>query len=103
MSPENQTMSSTQLSQQPRAKLDETNYAAWKFKMRMVLELQDLWDVVDGTESIPENKDGEASPAVKEEVRTYEKRARKAFLLIAMTLSDPQLAHIRGCTTGKEA
>ena len=93
-------MSSTQLSQQPIAKLDETNYTAWKFKMRMVLELQDLWDIVDGTESFPETSYVEGSSLLKEEVREYGKRARKAFLLIAMALSDTQLAHIRGCTTG---
>src|SRR5262250_980894 len=98
MSPSIPAMSSTQLSQQPIAKLDETNYTAWKFMMSMVLELQDPWDVVDGTESFPEKRDSEASALHKEEVRASEKRVRKAILLIAMTLSDTQLAHIRGCT-----
>ena len=96
-------MSSTQLTQQQIAKLDETNYTSWKFKMRMVLELHDLWDVVDGTEFCPEEMDGAACSVVKEEVQAYQKRARKAYVLIAMALSDPQLAHIRSFTTGKEA
>ncbi|CAI5744328.1 unnamed protein product [Peronospora destructor] len=29
-------------------KLDGTNFHAWKFKMQMVLEERDLWEVVSG-------------------------------------------------------
>ena len=30
------------------SKLDGTNFHAWKFKMQMVLEERDLWEVVSG-------------------------------------------------------
>src|SRR5215472_4376308 len=106
MSPGYAHMSDNQPSQQSIAKLDETNYTSWKFKMRMVLELQDLWNVVDGSGEIPAqpvDDEGEDGSVIKMEIREYERRARKAYLLIAMALSDQQLVHIRTCKTGKEA
>jgi len=106
MSPGYADMSYNQPSQQSIAKLDETNYTSWKFKMRMVLELQDLWNVVDGSGEIPAqpvDDEGEDGSVIKMEIREYERRARKAYLLIAMALSDQQLVHIRTCKTGKEA
>src|SRR5215472_7505098 len=106
MSPGFTDTPSNQPPQQSIAKLDETNYPSWKFKMRMVLELQDLWDVVDGSRAIParpaDQEDVDHS-VIKMEIREYEKRARKAYLLIAMALSDQQLVHVRTCKTGKEA
>jgi hypothetical protein len=35
------------------AKLDEQNYHTWSFKVQMILEEKDLWDVVNGDEERP--------------------------------------------------
>jgi Domain of unknown function (DUF4219) len=43
-------MSNTSTSIHSFDKLDGTNYHAWKFKIRMVLIDEDLWEVVDETE-----------------------------------------------------
>ena len=36
-------------------KLDGDNYHNWKFNMRMYLMGKDIWDVVDGTDSIADD------------------------------------------------
>ena len=35
-------------------KLNDTNYAVWSFKMKMLLIKEDLWDVVAGDENVAE-------------------------------------------------
>ena len=77
-------------------KLDESNYSVWKFRMRMMLEEKDLWDVVEGTEDVPTTGDAE-------EVKKYKKKERKSLALIALSVSNSQVNYVSGCQTGKEA
>jgi hypothetical protein len=74
-------------------KLDGSNFHAWKFKMRMVLEDKDLWDIVDGSEERPAGDAG----------KLWDKRARKALATIALSLKDSELVHVRQCKDPKEA
>ena len=44
-------------------KLDNTNYPTWKFQMKHMLLMKELYDVVDGTEEKPADS---ADAAVKD-------------------------------------
>lgn len=65
-------------------KLNGVNYAAWKFKVKMLLSHKGLWEVVDGT----------ASNAALD---------KKALSVIGLSVSDSQIVHIMDCDTGKTA
>src|SRR5579859_908019 len=68
------------------------NYRTWKFSMRMVLQVKDLWEVVTGEEVKPEaEKAGQA----------WERKARKALASIALALSAAEKEHIIESTTLK--
>jgi hypothetical protein len=72
------------------------NFHLWKFKMQMLLEERDLWDIVTGEESEPESKEGKAHQA-------WCKRSRKALATLCLNLADNQLSHIRSAKTPQEA
>ena len=75
-------------------KLSDSNYSMWKFRMQMLLEDKDLWEIVEGTSTTPSDF---------EEAKAYDKLQRKALLLIVTNVSDQQAAHLKKCKTGKEA
>lgn len=66
------------------SKLDGTNYAAWKFKVKMLLIHKDLWKVVSGEEENPG-------------------KSAKSLALIGLAVSDSQIVYVQDCATGKEA
>ncbi|XP_075158155.1 uncharacterized protein LOC142231430 [Haematobia irritans] len=70
-------------------KLNQDNYYNWKFKMKMYLIKESLWDVV------------ESSPA--ERNQAWIKKDKEAFALISLCVEDSQLIHIRNQETSKEA
>jgi len=71
-----------------------TNCQAWKFLMKMVLQVKDLCEIVSGEEVKPDaEKQGVAR----------EKRARKALALISLSLTAVEQEHIIDCTTPKAA
>ena len=78
-------------------KFDGMNFHLWKFKMEMVMAEKELWDIVDGSEEPPHST---SDPRV---MQTYLRREKKAFAILALNLSDSQLAHIRSCKTPREA
>ena len=63
------------------------NVNLYKFKLEMAL---DLWEIVEGSELPPPST---ASDKVK---KAYDQRCKKAFAIIAMSLVDKELAHIKG-------
>ena len=69
------------------------NYRTWKFSIRMALLAKDLWDVVGGDEV--------DKPA--EDVVVWEKKARKALAVIALSVSPTEQERIIDCTTPKQA
>ena len=75
-------------------KLTDFNYSMWKFRMQMLLEDKDLWEIVEGTSTPPSDA---------EEAKKYDKSQRKALLLIVTHVNDQQAAHLKKCKTGKEA
>ena len=73
------------------------NFNLWKFKMEMVLESMDLWEIVDESEEPPSIDD---DPKV---IKDYNRRVKKAMSVIGLNLVDNQLAHIKSCKGPAEA
>ena len=74
------------------------NSHLWKFKMQMVLEEKDLWDIVKGDEVEPTDEG-----TTETQRRQFKKRERKALATICLSLGDEQLSLVRTATTAKEA
>ena len=78
-------------------KFDGLNFHLWKFKMQVVLEDKDLWNIVNGTEVEPAGQ----GVTVAEQDR-FRKRARKALATIYLSLVDSQLLMVRSAAMAKE-
>ena len=74
------------------------NFHLWKFKMQMVLEEKDLWNIVKGDEVEPTDEG-----TTETQRRQFQKRERKALATICLSLGDEQLSLVRTATTAKEA
>ena len=61
----------------------------YKIKLKMVMSTEDLWKIMEGLELLP-------SSTVSDEVK-------KAYAIIAMSLVDKDLMHIKGCKGLAEA
>ena len=71
-------------------KLNGGNYQTWKFKVKLLLTKDDVWNVVSN-----------ARPA--EPDAAWLKRDGKAMAWIGLLLEDNQLVHVRNKTSAKEA
>ena len=71
------------------AKLKNTNYQVWKFKVKMLLIRDDTWSLVrdDTPDPVPDG---------------WERKDEKAQCTISLTVEDNQLVHICKCTTAKD-
>lgn len=78
-------------------KFNGDNFNLWKFKMEMVLDSMDLWDIVGETKDPPLFDD---DPKVLKE---YNRRVKKAMSVIGLSLVDNELAHIKSCKGPAEA
>ncbi|KAF1318440.1 Gag-pol polyprotein, partial [Globisporangium splendens] len=77
-------------------KFDGTNFHTWKFKMQMVLEERELWEVVSGEIKL-EHCQTESDQAV------YRKKSRKALAIICLALEDSQLPLVRSASGAHDA
>ncbi|CAI5732098.1 unnamed protein product [Peronospora farinosa] len=77
-------------------KLDGTNFHTWKFKMQMVLEERDLWDVVSG-----EVKLEHCANALDQ--ATFKRNSRKALAIICLAMEDSQLPLVRSASGAHDA
>ncbi|KAF1314268.1 Copia proteinlike, partial [Globisporangium splendens] len=77
-------------------KFDGNNFHAWKFKMQMVLEERDLWEVVSG-EVKPEHCVTELDQA------TFKRKSRKAMAIICLAMEDSQLPLVRSASGAHDA
>ena len=68
------------------------NYRTWKYSMKMVLMVKDLWEVVDGTE---------VKPSDEKEALAWMKKSQKALVHISLSLAPLEQHHILDCTTAK--
>ena len=99
-------------------KLDGKNYPIWKFKMKNLLKLKDLWEIVEGKDETPyvmkpitvpditpQEKRTEDERYVEElEVQAiFDKRAQEALCYINMNVKDSIICQISGATSPNEA
>lgn len=70
------------------AKLNDTNYQAWKFKMKMLMIREETWTYV--VDSAPEPR---TAPWIAGD--------RKAQSTICLSLDDSQIVHVCNCSTAK--
>ena len=78
------------------AKLTADNYHNWKFSIKMMLIGRDLWEIVEGSEVLPEE-------ATNKQAQEFRKRVNKALSLICLSVSDNLQIYVRNAKTGKEA
>ena len=77
-------------------KLNGTNYHNWKFNVRMLLIGKDLWEIVEGTESI-------GVGANEAEVKKFRRRENLALSIICLSVSINLQIYVRNAKTPKEA
>lgn len=77
-------------------KLDSSNWTTWKFQMRHLLLAKGLWGLVDGTEELAENANGQVRA-------DFLRRSQKALSSIVMAVSTPQLYLITSCEQPNDA
>lgn len=70
-------------------KLNASNYVTWEYRMKNYLIEKDVFDVVDGTETMPAG-----SPNTKA-VRTFVKKQKLAKAFIVSGVDDTQITHTR--------
>ncbi|KAG6615787.1 Transposon-encoded protein [Phytophthora cinnamomi] len=69
-------------------KFDGTNFHTWKFKMAMVLEERDLWEVTSGEIKLEHC-------ATTLDQTTFKRKSRKALAIICLAMEDSQLPLVR--------
>ena len=77
-------------------KFSGTNFHTWKFKMQMVLEERDLWDVVSGKVKL-EHCTSNLDQA------TFKRKSRKALAIICLAMEDLQLPLVRSAKDAHDA
>lgn len=73
-------------------RLNGSNYPNWKFKVRMVLTRDELWEIVSGEEV--------ADPASS---LAWKRKDNKALSTICLLVDDTQLVYVRNAKSAKEA
>jgi len=75
-------------------KLTESNFHEWRQRIKMVLALRDLDDMLD--------EDGKPTDAETRELALWKRRDAKKSAIIGLTLGSVQLEHVSGCKTTAE-
>lgn len=71
-------------------KLNHGNYMPWAFKMKMLLQKENVWDTISEDALIPATE-------------AWATKEMKALHLIVFSCENNQLVHLRKCLTGKQA
>jgi hypothetical protein len=75
--------------------LNNHNYQNWEIRMRAILCLNDLLELIDGSSPQPADNAPDAA--------NWHELNQKALNTIVLALENDQLRHVRGCKTAKEA
>ena len=78
-------------------KFNGDNFSLFKFKMEMILDEKDLWDLVEGSEEAPSSG---SDPKV---IAAFRKRERTAFRILCSHMVDAQIQHVKSCKGAAEA
>ncbi|XP_077232082.1 uncharacterized protein LOC143866437 [Tasmannia lanceolata] len=76
-------------------KLNDNNYNNWSVRVQFYLLGQDLWDIVGGENTTP--------PTNADELKKWKIKAGKAMYILAVTIQDELLQHVKSAKTPKEA
>ncbi|KAG6590650.1 gag-pol polyprotein [Phytophthora cinnamomi] len=77
-------------------KFDGTNFHTWKFKITMVLEERDLWEVTSGEIKLEHC-------ATTLDQTTFKRKSRKALAIICLAMEDSQLPLVRSAKDAYDA
>ena len=77
-------------------KLNADNYHTWKFNLKMILKMKNLWDIVTGTETVAVG----ATPTKRLE---FKKRDDQAHSIICLSVKESLQIYVRNTDTGQEA
>ena len=77
-------------------KLTSDNFYSWKFNMKMILIGLDLFDIVEGTETLP-------AATSQEKKQKFKKRENQALSKICLNVSPALQIYVRHAKTPKEA
>ena len=77
-------------------KFDGTNFHTWKFKMQMVLEERDLWEVASGEIKL------EQLVNVLDQ-QTFKRKSRKALAIICLAMEESQPSLVRSASGAHDA
>lgn len=88
-------------------KLQEASqYAVWKFQVQVVLNASEIFDVVSGDETKPENPATDATATEKtaavKAISDWKKKDAKAQKIIVTSLSQKMVLHVLTCKSGHE-
>ncbi len=78
-------------------RLNGVNFYNWKFKVQMLLIREDLWEIVNGSDTAP------VGTSEAQAIATWRKRDQKALSTICLAIEDSELTHVRACKTAAEA
>ena len=78
-------------------KLNNNNYNTWASCMMSYLQGQDLWEIVDGSETMPPVEDSNGA------LRKWRIKAGKVMFILKTTIEEEMLEHIWDDKTPKEA
>ena len=78
-------------------KFNGENFSLFKFKMEMIIDEKDLWDLVEGTEIAPSTRSDEKL------ILAFRKRERTTFRILCTHLVDAQLQYVKSCKGAAEA
>lgn len=80
-------------------KLREGNYIAWAYRVQLLMQKEDIQNgLLDEVEEIEDSESEEAKKFVE-----WKKRQQRAMEIIAFTVSDDQLVHIKRSELGGQA
>ena len=77
-------------------KLTAENYYSWKFNIKMSLIVKDLWEIVQGTETLAED-------ASAEEQRKFKNRENLAIASVCSSVTTSLQIYVRSAKSTKEA
>ena len=89
-------MSSVEETSYKVERLTADNYVAWKFSLKMYLLGKELWDIVDGTRTLP-------ADATEETKRVFKKHDNQALSIVCLAVSKNLHVYVRNAKSAKEA
>ena len=78
-------------------KFNGDNFSLFKFKMEMILDEKDLWNIVEGNEEAP------SSDNDSKDILAFKKRERTAFRILCTHMVDAQIQHVKSCKGAAQA